>query len=94
MVPAENNLFEVGATHLMLLSRIARTTFPLDFYVEDAEFVFRVDGPGDQVQRLVNLADQRWLSLHAPVDKETHMQGCDRSCLERWPLAHSRHPFS
>lgn len=58
MVSAENNLFEVGETYLMLLSRIARTPFPFDFYVADSEFVFRVDGPGDQVQRLVNPAER------------------------------------
>jgi len=62
MVSAENDLFEVGETYLMLLSRIARTTFSFDFYVADSEFVFRVDGLGDQVQRLVNPAERVFMA--------------------------------
>lgn len=58
MVSAENNLFEVGETYLMLLSRIARTSFPFDFYVADSEFVFRVDALSGRVQRLVNPAER------------------------------------
>jgi len=56
-VSAGNNLFEVGETYLLLLSRFAVTEYPFDFYVADLEFAFRVDGPSAQVQRLARAAE-------------------------------------
>jgi len=56
-VSAGNHLFEVGETYLMLLSRLAVTEYPFDFYVADLEFTFRVDAPRDQVQRLVRVSE-------------------------------------
>ncbi len=61
-VSAENNLFEVGETYLMLLSRFACTSFPFDFYIADSQFVFRVDAVSDQVTRLKDPVERTFIS--------------------------------
>ena len=61
-VYAENGLFEVGETYLMLLSRFAATVYPFDVYVADLDFTFRVDAPSDQVMRLVDPAERVFIA--------------------------------
>jgi len=61
-VYAENKLFEVGETYLMLLSRFAATVYPFDFYVADLEFTFGVDVPSGQVMRLVDPAERVFIA--------------------------------